>query len=95
MSSTSCSTDDHPAAARTLTQSPTSSSPTRWDREVIPETHNNRTLVLCFDGTGDKFDEDVRKPTTPFHHYHQPRSRVTIELERRPVYITPKEGQEA
>lgn len=25
---------------------------------VIPSTHSNRTLVLCFDGTGDQFDED-------------------------------------
>jgi len=25
---------------------------------VIPETQRGRTLVLCFDGTGDQFDED-------------------------------------
>ncbi|KAJ2925185.1 hypothetical protein H1R20_g11920, partial [Candolleomyces eurysporus] len=25
---------------------------------VIPPTHQNRTLVLCFDGTGDQFDGD-------------------------------------
>ncbi|KAF5328559.1 hypothetical protein D9758_018002 [Tetrapyrgos nigripes] len=25
---------------------------------VIPETHDSRTLVLCFDGTGDQFDDD-------------------------------------
>lgn len=25
---------------------------------VIPPTHTNRTLVLCFDGTGDQFDAD-------------------------------------
>ncbi|RXW14426.1 hypothetical protein EST38_g11429 [Candolleomyces aberdarensis] len=25
---------------------------------VIPPTHQNRTLVLCFDGTGDQFDDD-------------------------------------
>ena len=87
--------DNHSDPARTLTQSPTSLSPAHWDHEVIPETHNNRTLVLCFDGTGDKFDADVRKPTIPFRHYHQPRVRVVIELERRPVYLTPKEGQEA
>ena len=28
--------------------------------EVIPPEHNNRTVVLCFDGTGDQFSEDVR-----------------------------------
>jgi hypothetical protein len=25
---------------------------------VIPPKHDNRTLVLCFDGTGDQFDAD-------------------------------------
>jgi hypothetical protein len=25
---------------------------------VIPPTHSNRTLVVCFDGTGDQFDND-------------------------------------
>lgn len=25
---------------------------------VIPPEHNHRTLVLCFDGTGDQFDAD-------------------------------------
>ncbi|KAF9461946.1 hypothetical protein BDZ94DRAFT_1166859 [Collybia nuda] len=26
--------------------------------EILPPTHKRRTLVLCFDGTGDQFDED-------------------------------------
>lgn len=34
----------------------------RLDSNVFPPTippkHNNRTLVLCFDGTGDQFDAD-------------------------------------
>lgn len=25
---------------------------------VIPPTHSHRTLVVCFDGTGDQFDND-------------------------------------
>ena len=25
----------------------------------VPRQHSNRTLVLCFDGTGDQFDSDV------------------------------------
>ena len=25
---------------------------------VIPPEHSNRTLILCFDGTGDEFDAD-------------------------------------
>ncbi|KAG6887986.1 hypothetical protein C0995_011181 [Termitomyces sp. Mi166 len=26
--------------------------------EVIPPEHDHRTLILCFDGTGDQFDAD-------------------------------------
>lgn len=36
------------------------SPPTAYDDTVIPPTHDARTLVLCFDGTGDQFDADVR-----------------------------------
>jgi hypothetical protein len=36
------------------------SPPTAWDNTVIPPSHDARTLVLCFDGTGDQFDADVR-----------------------------------
>ncbi|KAG6840745.1 hypothetical protein C0991_004654 [Blastosporella zonata] len=28
------------------------------DDDIIPPQHAHRTLVLCFDGTGDQFDED-------------------------------------
>jgi hypothetical protein len=31
-----------------------------YDDTAIPPFHNARTLVLCFDGTGDYFDADVR-----------------------------------
>jgi hypothetical protein len=34
--------------------------PRRWIPDLKdPVLHNNRTLVLCFDGTGDQFDSDV------------------------------------
>ncbi|ESK92370.1 hypothetical protein Moror_4580 [Moniliophthora roreri MCA 2997] len=26
--------------------------------DTIPETHDRRTIVMCFDGTGDQFDDD-------------------------------------
>ena len=26
----------------------------------VPPAHTNRTLVLCFDGTGDQFSQEVR-----------------------------------
>lgn len=36
----------------------------RWIPEPDdPEGHPARTLVLCFDGTGDQFDDDVRRHT--------------------------------
>ncbi|KAF9002750.1 hypothetical protein BDQ17DRAFT_1390688 [Cyathus striatus] len=34
------------------------SSDTMDTGEIIPPTHKHRTLILCFDGTGDQFDED-------------------------------------
>ncbi|KAK0202279.1 hypothetical protein DFS33DRAFT_1066708 [Desarmillaria ectypa] len=40
----------HPVKEETLDPNMTS--------EVIPPDHKHRTLVLCFDGTGDQFDSD-------------------------------------
>ena len=34
-------------------------SPTSNLEETIPPTNRHRAIVLCFDGTGDQFDEDV------------------------------------
>ena len=49
-----------------LTSSPTTSCPVtthahepQWKDDVFPPDHKNRTLIVCFDGTGDKFDADV------------------------------------
>jgi len=96
MSSSSSSIVDPSDGHRKLTDSPTPFSDGQWDYEIIPKTHNNRTLVLCFDGTGDKFDSDVRKPETDtLLYYHHPHFRLMTELERRPVHITIEEGQQA
>ena len=46
---------DKPLASRNW---PSTSLPHITD-EVIPPGHGHRTLVLCFDGTGDQFDADV------------------------------------
>src|SRR6266436_1795509 len=42
-------------------QSPPSVGPGAFDPSVIPPSHpdRSRTIVLCFDGTGDYFDADV------------------------------------
>jgi hypothetical protein len=50
----------------TVPESPHTQHPTRREGTldprsmppVIPPTHEHRTLVLCFDGTGDQFDAD-------------------------------------
>lgn len=47
---------------RTFSPIPTSPGGTRaphWSDDVVPPKHDNRTLIVCFDGTGDKFDGDV------------------------------------
>ena len=84
-------------ADRKLAESPTPFLQGQWEYETIPKKHNNRTLVLCFDGTGDKFDADVRKPpiNIMLSYHHHPHFRVMIELERRAVHIPAKEGQQA
>ncbi|KAI0253206.1 hypothetical protein BJV78DRAFT_1123495 [Lactifluus subvellereus] len=41
------------------TRTPPSVGPGAYDDTVVPPSHGTaRTLVLCFDGTGDQFDED-------------------------------------
>ncbi len=40
-------------------QTPSSIGAGIYDDTVIPPSHNARTVVLCFDGTGDQFDVDV------------------------------------
>jgi len=36
----------------------TPATPVRPLRTVIPAGHRHRTLIVCFDGTGDQFDND-------------------------------------
>jgi hypothetical protein len=40
-------------------ESPPSAGPGAYDTSVVPPSHDARTIVLCFDGTGDQFDADV------------------------------------
>ena len=54
--------------------------------EIIPPTHTNRTIILCFDGTGDQFSEDVR--TTLFkRNLPADLSQISIELQYRSVLL--------
>jgi hypothetical protein len=61
--------------------------------EIIPSNHSNRTIILCFDGTGDQFDEDVR--IIIFKGY-APSLLVLIfqELQYRSVLLHAEEGQQ-
>ena len=54
--STSSSSSSQPLQHRQ--QSRHSSSSSTGDADIIPPFHPARTLVLCFDGTGDQFDTD-------------------------------------
>ncbi|KAF8481731.1 hypothetical protein DFH94DRAFT_732636 [Russula ochroleuca] len=40
------------------TETPPSAGPGAFDPTVIPPSHKSRTIILCFDGTGDQFDTD-------------------------------------
>ena len=49
-----------PLESTDTAQTPPSVGPGAYDDTVVPPFHGTaRTLVLCFDGTGDQFDEDV------------------------------------
>jgi hypothetical protein len=48
-----------PTDSMDKTQTPPSVGPRVYDTSVIPPSHGARTIVLCFDGTGDQFDADV------------------------------------
>lgn len=52
----------------------------------IPNDKPPRTLVLCFDGTGDQFDADVSVQTALLM-VNEPRSsrNLSTELERHPI----------
>ena len=51
--------DDKEITSSSTGASPGVTSGPQWSDNVFPPTHNNRTLVVCFDGTGDQFDADV------------------------------------
>lgn len=43
-------------------ESPTDYQGNPFEEPIIPPKHDERTLILCFDGTGDQFDTDVSFP---------------------------------
>ena len=51
--------DDKEPTSSPIAASPAISHEPQWEDDVVPPRHKNRTLIVCFDGTGDKFDGDV------------------------------------
>ncbi len=80
-----------PTHSRPVTPSSAHSWSSELDHDIIPPYHPGapRTLVLCFDGTGDQFDRDVRVPFSAVgwrrHSRDPPSLTGHPELERRQV----------
>ncbi|KAF8650269.1 hypothetical protein AX16_005323 [Volvariella volvacea WC 439] len=51
-------TDPYPEFPKVTSPSTPNGNATQEDSDTVPPTHKHRTLVLCFDGTGDQFDDD-------------------------------------
>lgn len=59
---------------------------------VGPSNHTSRIFVLCFDGTGDQFDADVRTSHALFGH--RPfYVTVALEYKRRAILRSPQKGR--
>lgn len=52
--------DDKDQCSSPVGTSPEGIHEPQWTDNVVPPTHRGRNLIVCFDGTGDKFDGDVR-----------------------------------
>ena len=77
--------------------SPTGTSPEaldepQWTDNVVPPKHKHRTLIVCFDGTGDKFDNDVG-----LVHFRPRRTKANDgfpEFQCRSINLDVEEGQQ-
>ncbi|KAL0061353.1 hypothetical protein AAF712_011811 [Marasmius tenuissimus] len=49
---------ESPSAAKSVAPFSTANGSVASNESIIPPEHSARTLVLCFDGTGDQFDSD-------------------------------------
>ena len=55
--------DDKDLSSSPIATSPECTHGPQWTDNVVPPTHRGRNLIVCFDGTGDKFDGDVGRVT--------------------------------
>ncbi|SRR6266403_1202568 len=81
-----------PTDSTDKSQSPPSVGPGAFDPSVIPPSHpdRSRTIVLCFDGTGDYFDADVC--SIPCLPCLPPRRFSLAEFEHRAALLDAQEG---
>ena len=91
-------TVSQPSSAPTLDPKPeqcfTCSSLEDHDRAWISKGPEKRHLVLCFDGTGDSFDQDVSHPSSPSTLGSRPQlNAVPVELQYRAIVGNVEEGR--
>jgi len=63
--------DEKERTASPIPTSPGGTHELHWTDDVVPPKHKNRTLIVCFDGTGDKFDADVSHINLRPHPHRQ------------------------
>ena len=74
-------------------QTPPSAGPGAFDPSVIPPSHDDRTIILCFDGTGDQFDTDVRAHTcSPCFPPTDRRVFARTEFEHHSAFLDAQKG---
>ena len=79
-----------------MSSSPTDTFPEalhepQWTDNVVPPIHKNRTLIICFDGTGDKFDSDVGSMC--FRPRRVKANEGFPEFQCRSIHLDVEEGQ--
>ena len=83
----------NPLSSTESTRTPPSVGPGAYDASVVPPSHPGyRTLVLCFDGTGDQFDADVRRIALFLCSLLKKTACVFSELKYSAVLLDAQEG---
>ena len=75
------SISDEPSSGGALSEDTRYDDPKEGSGKFIPSRseYPNRTLVICYDGTGDQFDDDVRSFFSPQTPISSPWSATELE----------------